>query len=151
MKQKPPNPEQSEWARSLRQRETKSESLLWAVLRGSQLNGLKFRRQHPIGPYFADFACVSRRLVIEIDGGYHDAVGEADLNREAYLHAHGWKVIRFSTEEVENDVELVARAIASQLELEFDFQKRDAQGSGMMHESAPEGPKQSVRDITRSE
>jgi very-short-patch-repair endonuclease len=70
------------------------------------LNGLKFRRQDPIGPYFADFACVGQRFVIEIDGSYHDAVCEADLNREAYLHARGWRVIRFSAEDVENDVEL---------------------------------------------
>jgi hypothetical protein len=88
---------------------------------------------------------------MEIDGGYHDAVGEADLNREAYLHANGWRVIRFSAEEVEDAVELVGRAIASQLGLDFDFQRRDARGSGMMHESASEAPKQSVRDITRSE
>jgi very-short-patch-repair endonuclease len=147
MKQKPTNPGQAKRARALRQQETKSESLLWALLRGSQLDGLKFRRQHPIGPYFADFACVGQQLVIEIDGGYHDAICEADLNREAYLHANGWRVIRFSAEEVENDVQQVGRAIASQLGLNFDFQRRDARGSGMMHESAPEVPKQSVRDI----
>jgi very-short-patch-repair endonuclease len=151
MNQKPANPGQSERARSLRQQETKSESLLWALLRGSQLNGLKFRRQHPIGPYFADFACVGQRLVIEIDGSYHDAVCEADVNRETYLHARGWRVIRFSAEDVENDVELVGRTIASQLGLEFDFQRRDTRGSGMMHERAPKEQKQSVRDIMRFE
>ena len=61
-------------ARLLRENATQSESLLWQLLRRKQLCGLKFRRQHPIGPFFADFACVSRKLVIEIDGGYHDVV-----------------------------------------------------------------------------
>lgn len=146
MKQKPASVKETEQARSLRRQETKSESLLWALVRANQLGGLKFRRQHPIGPYFADFACVGRRLVIEIDGGYHDAIGEVDLNREAYLRANGWRVMRFSDEDVENDVGAVGRAIARELGLEFKLDKRDGRGSGMMHESAPEGPKQAVQN-----
>jgi very-short-patch-repair endonuclease len=151
MKQKPPGAKESERARFLRRQQTKSESLLWALLRGGQLNGLKFRRQHPISPYFADFACVGQRLVIEIDGGYHDAVGEADLNREAYLRANGWRMIRFSDTEIENDVEGVVYAIARELGLEFKFEKRVGHGSGMMHKSAPVAPRQSVQDAMRAE
>ena len=116
-------------ARSLRARQTKTESLLWSVLRAKQLGGFKFRRQHPIGPYFADFACVAQRVVIEIDGGYHDLVGEADLQRQTDLQSMGWRVIRFSDVEVEEDVEAVARSIAMQLGVEYDFKRRDGRGS----------------------
>ncbi|MFT7639078.1 MAG: very-short-patch-repair endonuclease [Pirellulaceae bacterium] len=55
---------------------------MWHAIRGKQLSGLKFRRQHPIGPYYADFACVTRKLVVELDGGYHDYQDESDLSRQ---------------------------------------------------------------------
>ncbi|WP_442483552.1 endonuclease domain-containing protein [Aeoliella sp. SH292] len=118
-------------ARELRESETLSEGLLWSVLRAQQLCGLKFRRQHPIGPYVADFACVSHRLIVEIDGGYHDSVIEADLVRQAWLIDQGWKLIRFTDEEVESDAEGVGRAIACELGLEYKFQPRSGTGSGM--------------------
>ena len=66
------NPKLTEYARELRVRQTKAESLLWCVLRGRRLLGLKFRRQYPIEPYIADFACIQKFQIIEIDGGYHD-------------------------------------------------------------------------------
>ena len=56
-------------ARDLRQNRTKAERRLWSILRGSKLDGFKFRRQHPIDRYFADFACLEARLVVEVDGG----------------------------------------------------------------------------------
>ena len=59
-------------ARELRQRQTKAESLLGDAVRAKRLCGLKFRRQYAIGPFFADFACVARKLIVELDGGYHD-------------------------------------------------------------------------------
>jgi adenine-specific DNA-methyltransferase len=59
-------------ARALREAQTQAESLLWNVLRARRLCGLKFRRQFPIAPFIVDFACVARKLVVEIDGGYHD-------------------------------------------------------------------------------
>ena len=113
-------------------------------MRGGQLCGLKFRRQHPIGPYFTDFACLAHHIVIEIDGGYHDAVGEADLRREVFLRQHGWRVIRFSDKDVEDDVEAVGQAIASELGLDYVFKQRSSRGSGLTHESAPQAPKKSV-------
>ena len=58
-------------ARALRRQQTEAEALLWRHLRSRQVLGLKFRRQHPIGPYFADFACIDIGLVIELDGGQH--------------------------------------------------------------------------------
>ncbi len=111
-------------ARDLRARQTEAESLLWYVLRGRRLCGLKFRRQFPIEPFLVDFACVDRRLVVEIDGGYHDYVYEEDQSRQQKIEAKGWQVIRFSNEEVLGDVEGVAMAIARHLGLEPEFRGR---------------------------
>lgn len=69
-------------------------------MRAHRMAGLKFRRQHPIGPYFVDFACVSRMLVIEIDGDHHADQAEADRRRTAAMEALGWRVLRFAANEV---------------------------------------------------
>jgi len=61
--------------------------------------GVKFRRQHPIGPYFADFACVSRKLVIEIDGEHHAFQVEADARRTKAMEQEGWRVVHFAANE----------------------------------------------------
>ena len=102
-------------ARNRRQAKTKSEGLLWSVLRAKQLCGLKFRRERPIGPFIVDFACVSRKLVVEIDGGYHDETVERDRTRQELIERAGWEVIRFTDKEVEGDAEAVARAIAKHI------------------------------------
>ena len=84
-------------ARALRASGTDAEQALWRHLRSRQLNGHKFRRQHPIGPYIADFACVEARLVVELDGGQHaqaDAL-KHDERRTQFLLARGWHVLRF--------------------------------------------------------
>jgi very-short-patch-repair endonuclease len=60
------------------------------------MDGVKFRRQHPIGPYFADFACGAKRLVIEIDGDHHAFQVEADTHRTAVMEQRGWRVVRFA-------------------------------------------------------
>jgi len=95
------------------------------------LCSLKFRRQHSIGPFIVDFACLSEQLVVEIDGGYHDQVQEADLKREAFLQKAGWQVLRFTAEDVERDAEAVAIVIAQYLGLAYEFRKRKHTGSGM--------------------
>ena len=118
--------------RSLRESQTKSEGLLWSILRANQLCGLKFRRQHPVDPWITDFACVEKMLVVEIDGGCHDQTVEADIQRQKDLERLGWKVIRFTDKDVEDDAEVVARAIAKELELPYEFTKRKRTGSGMM-------------------
>ena len=133
-----PNREPVERARSLRKTHTVSEALLWSVLRARQLCGLKFRRQHPIQPWIVDFACPQQMLVVEIDGGYHDNVVENDLKRQKHLESMGWKVIRFSDKDVEEDAEAVARAIATELNLEYEYSPRKATGSGMRSISASE-------------
>ena len=126
-----PDPFTTNRARSLRLNQTRSEGLLWSILRAKQLCGLKFRRQYPIGPWVTDFACADRMLVVEIDGGYHDETIAIDLRREKDLEQLGWTVIRFSDDDVENDGEAVGRAIANELGIPYEFKKRQATGSGM--------------------
>ena len=131
------NAETTQHARQLRERQTRAESLLWSALRAKRLCGLKFRRQHPIGPFIADFACIERDLVVELDGGYHDHQHENDLSRQRYLQDHGWSVIRFANEDVLDDVEGVAISIAQHLGLNFNIRKRKPAISGMKVRKKP--------------
>jgi very-short-patch-repair endonuclease len=87
-------------ARDLRRESSPAERKAWELLRDRRLSGVKFRRQYPIGPYFADFACISHRLVIEIDGDHHDFQIEADARRTVALEREGWRVILFPAREV---------------------------------------------------
>ena len=89
-----------ERAKTLRQYQTDAEGLLWHYLRNKQLDGYKFRRQLPIGPYIVDFACLSRKLVIELDGGQHAEQHNHDKKREDYLRGKGYKILRFWNNEV---------------------------------------------------
>lgn len=94
-------------ARSLRRDATFPERLLWSRLRGRQLAGLKFRRQHPLGPYFADFACEELKLIIELDGDTHGTPEQEryDARRTAFLEQAGWTVLRFWNAEVLESLE----------------------------------------------
>jgi very-short-patch-repair endonuclease len=69
-----------------------------------QLCGLKFRREHPIGPFIVDFACVPQKLVVEIDGGHHDQTVDRDRSHQELIERAGWEVIRFTDKDVEEDV-----------------------------------------------
>jgi very-short-patch-repair endonuclease len=82
-------------ARELRRDGSRAEKICWDLLRDRRMAGLKFRRQHPIGLFFADFACISHKLVIEIDGDHHAFQIDADAKRTAALARDGWRVIRF--------------------------------------------------------
>ena len=135
---------QTQRAKSLRATQTEAEGLLWSLLRGKQLGNMKFRRQHPIGPFFADFACVSQRLAVELDGGYHDLVQDKDLQRQQYLTLQGWKVVRYTNEEVLRDVESVLIAIASTAGIRYSHRKRTERRSGMMSENDPNAPQPST-------
>ena len=84
----------------LRRRLTEPEQLLWKQLRNRQLLGFKFRRQHPIGPYVADFACLNSRLVIELDGRLHDKYTAYDETRTTFLETKGFTVVRFRNIEI---------------------------------------------------
>ena len=89
-------------ARDLRKRQTLAEATLWQYLRASRLDGLRFRRQHPIDRYFADFACLSLKLVIELDGKVHDGDDQQlnDYHRQQEIEALGWSVLRFTNDQV---------------------------------------------------
>ena len=87
-------------ARALRKGATDAEKALWRGLRSHRLEGLQFRRQHPIGPYVVDFVCIEKKLVIELDGGQHVDQEEADARRSRYLEQRGYRVLRFWDDEV---------------------------------------------------
>ncbi len=95
---------------------TESETILWKALR-SEFRGIKFRRQHPIGDYIADFLCLTEKLVVEVDGGYHDDTRQQqeDQWRTEYLQTKGYKVIRFKNQEVSSDIKGVIRKIKEEL------------------------------------
>jgi very-short-patch-repair endonuclease len=69
---------------------------VWELLRAHRMDDLKFRRQHPIGPFFADFACVAKKIVIEIDGEHHAFQVEADARRTSIMEQQGWRVVRLA-------------------------------------------------------
>ncbi|NDP63275.1 MAG: endonuclease domain-containing protein, partial [Polaromonas sp.] len=100
-------------ARALRKVQTDAESLLWSRLRSRQLGNLKFRRQRPIGPYFADFACLETGLVIELDGGQHaeDAGVAHDQKRSDDMAALDFQTLRFWN----NDVLLQTEAVLEKI------------------------------------
>lgn len=89
-------------ARKLRENQTEAEDFLWLALRENQLDGLKFRRQHPLSIYIADFYCHKLKLIIEIDGGYHQTKEQMilDAERTTAIEFQGLKVIRFTNDEV---------------------------------------------------
>jgi very-short-patch-repair endonuclease len=98
-------------ARELRRDSSRAEKICWHLLRDRRLKGVKFRRQHPIGPYFADFACISRKLVIEVAGEHHAFQVEADARRTAAMEREGWRVMRFWANEVVQNPEGIWAAI----------------------------------------
>ena len=103
-------------ARELRQPQTPAEVKLWSRLRDRQLDGLKFRRQHPVGHFIIDFYCAEARLCIEIDGDSHTEPDQIkyDAARTQWLNAEGYRVIRFTNREVFQHVEAVVQAVADE-------------------------------------
>ena len=94
-----PTPEKDA-ARELRGNQTDAEGVLWNALRNRQLLNLKFRRQHPIGNYIADFCCIEKGLIIELDGSQHEERASYDEERTKWLKEHGFQVLRFWNHEV---------------------------------------------------
>jgi very-short-patch-repair endonuclease len=99
-------------ARDLRQSGTTPEQLLWTALRNGQIGGLKFRRQHPIGPYVVDFYCHSAGLVVELDGMSHDDKILQDAEKTKHLEGQGLQVLRVMNEDVMGDLDAVTREVA---------------------------------------
>ncbi|WP_420469750.1 endonuclease domain-containing protein [Brevundimonas sp. FT23042] len=106
-------------ARGLRRRQTYAEAVLWQAFRARRLDGLHFRRQHPIDPWCVDFACLSLRLVIELDGGVHgrDERQLDDYHRQKGIEALGWCVLRFPNAQVTGALHTVIAAIREQVRI----------------------------------
>ncbi|TDK30546.1 endonuclease domain-containing protein [Luteimonas terrae] len=102
-------------ARRLRHAMTPAEIALWRHLRDRQRCGARFRRQHPVGPFIADFACLEPALVIEVDGGQHNG-SRADASRDACLRRRGFHVLRFWNHDVLQNPEGVCSVIDGWLE-----------------------------------
>ena len=98
-------------AQDLRRNATSAERVLWQALKGRQLNGLRFRRQHPVGRFILDFYCSACKLVVEVDGGVHEARKEGDASRTRELLDHGYRVLRVSNQEVLTDLRSVLERI----------------------------------------
>jgi len=107
----------TERARKLRKETTPAERLLWNALRNSSFAGLKFRRQHPVGFYVADFCCQQKKLIIELDGDSHDFSEQKDRARTEALNREGYQAIRFSNTDVLDNLEGVLMMIARTLDL----------------------------------
>ena len=101
----------SEIARQLRQSSTPTEALLWSQLRARQVNGRKWRRQQPIGPFIVDFFCAELSTVIEIDGDVHAGREVEDRSRQLFLEARGLRVIRFNNDDVINNLDGVMSVV----------------------------------------
>src|SRR5687768_14278633 len=113
MSHKPP----IEFARHLRQASSSYEIHLWQLLRNRQRHGMKFRRQHPLGAYTADFYCVEAKLCIELDGApHHTSEGkQKDEARDAWMRSQGIEVLRFGGWEVEKETQQVLETIDNML------------------------------------
>jgi len=100
-------------AKELRKNETEAEKILWARLNKNQIRGLQFRRQHPINMFIADFYCAKFKLVIEIDGSIHDIpeYQEHDQGRSAIFEDFGITVIRFTNEQIMNEIDYTVKQI----------------------------------------
>jgi very-short-patch-repair endonuclease len=101
-------PDKTDRAKRLRSEASKTERRLWPSLRGSAL-GAPFRRQHPIGPYFADYCCAPLKIVVEVDGPDHDLTHDA--RRDAFMTGEGFLVMRFGLKDVVERLEGVVEAI----------------------------------------
>lgn len=108
---KPVNKDIQAKAKELCFNQTAAEQLLWTHLRNRQLNNLKFRRQHPIGFYIADYYCAEVKLVVEIDGDTHLDQAEYDQKRTHWLEEQGLRVMRFTNEVVLDTPEAVLELI----------------------------------------
>ena len=94
----------TEAARAFRRAPTESERLLWRALRDvERTSGVRFRRQHPVGPFIVDFYCPAGRLVIEVDGAIHATQHDRDQERQSLLESRGYRILRVTAEEVIQD------------------------------------------------
>lgn len=104
-------------AKRLRREMPGAEMIRWSWLRKRGARGYRFRRQHPIGPYIADFACVEQKLIVEVDGATHWAPEQKahDARRTEFLEARGWTIVRVTNPDVYKNLDGVARLILANL------------------------------------
>jgi len=102
-------------ARNLRDNSTDTENYIWRFLRNNQLEGFKFRRQHPIGKYIVDFVNLEKRIIVEVDGAQHLTNKEKDRIRDAWFKKEGFRTLRFWDNEVLNDIECALEIIRGEL------------------------------------
>ena len=129
-------PEKAEFARQLRRNSTLPERMLWDCLRAKRMHGIKFRRQHVIGPYVADFYCAAASLVIELDGESHDEQVKYDEERTKYMQQRGYTVVRYLNEQVLGDLYEVAEDIFRRVSIAAEtlprpLPKREGSGRGV--------------------
>ncbi|OHD63503.1 MAG: hypothetical protein A2176_11380 [Spirochaetes bacterium RBG_13_51_14] len=103
--------DRNDFAKQLRKNQTKEERKLWRYLKSKQIQGLKFRRQQPIGSYIVDFVCFENKLVVELDGSQHIEDKENDIGRDNWLKSQGFSIIRFWNNEVMNNIDGVLAEI----------------------------------------
>jgi very-short-patch-repair endonuclease len=134
-------------AKRLRREMTDAERKLWSVLRGAKLEGVKFRRQQPIGPFIADFVCQERRMIVEADGSQH-ADSASDKRRTAFLESKGYRVVRFWNSEILGNLDGVADAIVTALSFPHPAQAAPespspsrGEGNGDAELTSPHPPK----------
>jgi very-short-patch-repair endonuclease len=133
----------SETARRLRANQTEFEKRLWSRLRDRGLFGIKFRRQVPLDAFVADFASVDHGLIVEIDGGQHSAIEDADRRRTSWLESRGWRVIRFWNNDVGENIAGVLQIIAGACGIDVDDPHPNPlpKGEGEVKHPLPEGEK----------
>ncbi len=104
-------------AKQNRQNQTEAEETLWQAVRNRNIDGYKFRRQHPIAGFIPDFVCLEKKLIIEIDGGYHNETEQKqyDEGRAEWLKEHQYKLLRFTNEQVINNLQIVVKNISDTL------------------------------------
>jgi len=126
-------------AKGLRKRSTDVEQLLWSRLRAGRFEGMKFRRQHPIGQYIADFVCLERKVIIELDGGQHALPDEIlkDRQRDAWLEKEGYTVLRFWDNEVLTNTRGVLETIRERLYVTPSPQSPPLKGGEVKMEDSP--------------
>jgi len=118
-------------SRQLRATASDAEQKLWQALRRKQVNSLRFRRQFPLGPYFADFVCLPARLVIEVDGGQHGEARQVahDARRTAWLERHDFRVLRFWADQVMTDLPSILDGI--EIALRQPLPRRDGRDTSI--------------------
>lgn len=106
-----------DFSKILRKNQTEAEAKLWHDLRGRRCGGFKFRRQYIIDEYVVDFACVSAKLVVEIDGPTHEGREDYDAARTQHILNRGYRVVRFSNADIYDEIDAVVEAIFHELNI----------------------------------